>query len=56
MSMGRGQAVLVAASLPARHVVVSSEAERFCDLQGHVYAPGKRHASALRPHHALDFV
>ena len=32
MSVGRGQAALVGASLAARHVIVSIEAERFCDF------------------------
>jgi len=48
MSVGRGQAALVGASLAARHVIVSIEAERFCDLYYHTRAPGKRHASDLR--------
>ena len=48
MSVGRGQAALVGASLAARHVIVSIEAEWFCDLYRRAHAPGKRHASALR--------
>ena len=48
MSVGRGQAALVGASLAAHHVIVSIEAERVCDLYHHTPAPGKRHASDLR--------
>ena len=47
MSVGCGQAALVGASLAARHVIVSIEAERFCDLYHHTHAPGKRHACML---------
>ena len=57
--LDRGQVALVAASFPpilARHVLISIESERLCDLYHHAHAPVKRHASALRTRQALDFI